>query len=414
MKLFKLSLTVCLAGTLVQAVHGQQIPDLSILGRTVQFHAFGSQGFVYTDDNNWLTMKTSDGSPAMTDFGFNASVQVTDKFRIGAQFYDRNIGQLGQWHPELDWGFADYKFTDWFGIRGGKVKTVLGLYNDTQDVDFLHTFALLPQSIYPTDLRDSTIAHTGGDVYGTVPAKRAGSFSYTVYAGKREDSLYGGYPYLLKNIADIDLSSYGGLQYGADLRWSTPVKGLLAGASQMDENITGTGTYSLAPFGGPSTELPYSETSKKDQTAQFYGEYTIGNFRFDTEYRRYVRDQEIYNGSGNIETDTRGLYVSGAYRLSKRLEVGSYYSRYTLTYNGFLFGALTVVDDTSNPNNHIYDKVVTARFDVTNYWNVKLEGHFMNGNDGAGMYPDGFYPAVNPNGLKPNTNALVIRTGVNF
>ena len=29
-------------------------------------------------------------------------------------------------------------------------------------------------------------------------------------------------------------------------------------------------------------------------------------------------------------------------------------------------------------------------------------------------YPDGFYPQENPNGFKPDTNALVIRSGFNF
>jgi len=38
----------------------------------------------------------------------------------------------------------------WFGVRGGKVKTVIGLSNDTQDYEFLNTFALLPQSVYPS------------------------------------------------------------------------------------------------------------------------------------------------------------------------------------------------------------------------------------------------------------------------
>ena len=47
------------------------------------------------------------------------------------------------------------------------------------------------------------------------------------------------------------------------------------------------------------------------------------------------------------------------------------------------------------------------------FWNVKLEGHFMNGY-GNSSYPDGFYPQVNPQGFRPNTNALVIKTGINF
>jgi hypothetical protein len=44
-------------------------------------------------------------------------------------------------------------------------------------MEFLHTFALLPQSIYPADLRDALIRHTGGDLYGTITAKALGSFS---------------------------------------------------------------------------------------------------------------------------------------------------------------------------------------------------------------------------------------------
>ena len=119
--------------------------EFEVLDRTVQIHGFVSQGFVYTNNNNWLTMNTSQGSAGFTDFGLNMSSQVTDKFRVGRKGYDRNLGQLGQYHPSLDWAVADYRFKGWFGVRGGKVKTTLGLYTDTQDEDFLHTFALLPQ-----------------------------------------------------------------------------------------------------------------------------------------------------------------------------------------------------------------------------------------------------------------------------
>jgi hypothetical protein len=62
----------------------------------VEVHGFASQGFVYTNTNNWLTMNTVQGSAAFTDFGFNLSTSVTDKLRVGAQLYDRNLGQLTQ------------------------------------------------------------------------------------------------------------------------------------------------------------------------------------------------------------------------------------------------------------------------------------------------------------------------------
>ena len=394
-----------------------QAQDFKLLGREVQIHGFASQGFVYTDTNNWLTMNSSQGSGAFTDFGFNVSTNVTDKLRVGAQFYDRNLGQLGQYHPSLDWAVADYRFKSWFGVRGGKVKTTLGLYTDTQDLDFLRTFALLPQSIYPTDIRDATIAHLGGDIYGNVPLKRRfGDLSYTAYAGHRSDSLYGGFAHLASEY-QVYFTSYGGLQYGADLRWNTPLKGLLIGASRMNGDTTDQAKFinPLNPGGG---FVPESGRSKADWTNQFYGEYTAGKLRIDSEYRRFLHEQKDQTGGVvlvDTASDARGWYVSGAYRVMRRLALGSYYSRYSITHvaAGPLAALLPNQTDTSLPANHIYDKAVCVRVDLNRFWNVKVEGHFMNGY-GVSTYPDGFYPQENPQGFKPNTNALVVKTGFNF
>jgi hypothetical protein len=391
-----------------------QAQDFKLFDRTIQIHGFVSQGFVYTNDNNWLTMNTSQGSAAFTDMGLNASTQLTDKFRVGVQVYDRNLGQLGQYHPSLDWAVIDYHFKSWLGFRGGKVKTTHGLYNDTQDLDFIRPFALLPQSVYPTDLRDATIAHVGGDIYGSVSLiHRLGGLSYTVYAGHRSDSIYSGYPFYLSSFGS-QIKSFGGLQYGADLRWNTPLKGLLIGASRLDEDITGHG-LALNPFNLSAGLVPYSEASKADWANQFYGEYTMGRLHIASEYRRYWRNQELFSGTSESLADVRGWYVSGAYRISKRFQIGSYYSRYTIT--NVVAGALAAfyppATDTSLPANHDYDKVITGRVDLKRFWNVKIEGHFMDGY-GSGPYPNGFYTQVNPQGFKPNTNALVVKTSVNF
>jgi len=49
----------------------------------------------------------SQGSGAFTDFGVNMSTFVTDKLHVGGQLYDRNLGNLGEWHPSLDWAVVD-------------------------------------------------------------------------------------------------------------------------------------------------------------------------------------------------------------------------------------------------------------------------------------------------------------------
>src|SRR5260370_21517933 len=89
--------------------------QFTIERRPVQMHGFAAQGFTYSNDNNYLTMKTSEGSFVFTDAGVNISSPITEKLRVGAQIYIRSIGTLGRWQPVLDWATVDYKFTNWFG-----------------------------------------------------------------------------------------------------------------------------------------------------------------------------------------------------------------------------------------------------------------------------------------------------------
>jgi hypothetical protein len=387
------------------AIYSQDV-GFDAWGRQVQVHGFVSQGLAWSGQNNYLTMHTSGGSFAFTDSGVNMSSNVTDKFRVGAQAYMRDIGRLGQWHPQLDWAQGDYRFGRWLGIRAGKVKTVVGLKNDTQDMEFLHTFAILPQSIYPLDTRAATIAHLGADVYGDIEMKKLGTVTYTAFVGRRNDDLRGGWPYVIDEQWNnqIKLNRYSGRQFGADLRWNTPVSGLLVGTSHINGALRGTGILFELNDAGDLTgnSSPYFEKSNKDFTNQFYGEYTRGDFRVASEYRRAYRDERIFNGEYPVVSDTRGWYVSGSYRINKRIELGAYHSRLVSDW----------ATDHDSPNNHVFDTTATVRLDLTKRWTVKFEGHRMDGH--GGTTPAGFYGTDNPAGFRPTTNLLVIRTGVNF
>jgi hypothetical protein len=101
-------------------------------------------------------------------------------------------------------------------------------------------------------------------------------------------------------------------------------------------------------------------------------------------------------------TDNRSVYGSASYRISKRVEIGAYYSRF---YGNWTWNL-------NDPANHIFDKVATLRLDLTNHWDLKIEGHFMNGYAADSLR--GFYIQDNLQGFKPNTNLLVIRTGIQF
>ena len=182
----------------------------------------------------------------------------------------------------------------------------------------------------------------------------------------------------------------------------------------MNQDVTDTGNY-VNPLNPSAGFFPYSAVSKADWANQFYGEYTVGKLRIDSEYRRFLHDQIVNGGTVETITDVRGWYVSGAYRLTKRLAFGSYYSHYSITSvaGGLLAFMVPTETDTNLPANHIDDRAVSMRIDLNRFWNAKVEGHFMDGY-GNSTYPDGFYPQLNTQGFKTDTNALVLKTSVSF
>jgi hypothetical protein len=416
---FRLNTLTAIFSCLVAGSGILHAEEIKLGGRPLEIHGSFSQGFMFSNQNNFLTNDTSSGSFGLTDGSLNLNYRITDKLRVGAQAYDRKIGALGHGTVQLDWALVDFRVKNWLGFRGGKVKTVLGLYNDTQDSEFLHTWALLPQSIYPVDLRETYIAHTGGDVYGEISLKRYGSISYTAYAGRRPNDLTGGYAYALGAfIPTIKITSYTGLQVGEDVRWTTPVNGLLVGASHQAQDVNGKGTMYNWGFLGIPDGSPFREGTVRDYTNQFYVQYQRHKMRIDGEYRRYWRNHSLFfNGSTtpfDIAADSRSWYIAGAYRINKRLELGAYHSRYYADWNqNHDFRVETYTGPGDPPDNHIFDWTVTARVDLARYWNVKVEGHFM---DGYGS-PDsvhGFYQPQNPSGFQRTTNLLIVRTGFNF
>jgi hypothetical protein len=365
--------------------------------KEVQVHGSFQQGFIFTGGNNFLTMPTSDGSGAMTDGSVNVGTRLTPKLRVGGQFYTRNIGQLGNFQPQVDWAFADYKVNDAIGVRAGKVKTALGLFTDTQDMEFLYTWAILPQGTYPLDLRSVSIAHIGGDVYGSVKVGKAGSVAYTGYLGVIQDDTKGGYRY---GVEDAGLAFKSGIKTkggGFDTRWTTPVPGLVTGYSFMQTK--GTSDLTLAAIG-----LNFTVDSDPWRRQAVFADYQGASVRLSGEWRHESLSTIIVPAVfPSSTTRSKSAFVAASYRLFKQLEVGSYHSRFV--YDTAL--------SASPPENHITDTAITGRVDLNQYWHVKVEGHFMDGY-GSTTLARGFYRRSNPNGFDSKTKMLVLRTGVTF
>jgi hypothetical protein len=370
----------------------------------IQIHGFATQGFLYSNHNNYLTADTNNGSLQWTDGAVSLSDAISDRLRAGIQIHMRQLGQLGGATPTIDWASGDYKVNEHLGFRAGKVKTPLGLFNDAQDVDSAFLWSLLPESNYPIDNRDYTLSHLGADIYGGYAlGKKAGKILYRGYVGYRNMDLNSGVVKTLANRYGVIFSQPpGGKVYGGDVRWQTPIKGLMIGASETYGALDGKATNGFAHW------------DPLFSNAQYF-EYERGKFYFASEYKRRPTyslfgvttvTPVLKNGAIVLNTkttvtrsviDRRAGFFMAAYRVLPKLQVGAYFDREFRAHN-----------KPALPASYINEWVVSGRYDVSSYFYLKVEEHFIRGTE-ASLYTD-----TNPLGYSTEGNLLATKIGFSF
>jgi hypothetical protein len=353
----------------------------------LQIHGFATQGFLYSSHNDYLTMSSSKGSLQWTEGAVSLNDPLSDNLRVGMQLHMYQMGQIGGPNVVIDWASGDYTLSDQLGFRAGKVKIPMGLYNDSQDVDSLFLWVLLPQSIYPVDNRDFDLALLGGEAYGEqILGTRGGMVQYRAYYGDSTLDSNGGYMLQLQRFGLFFSSPPSGKDYGGDLRWVTPWRDLLVGASAQSQALDGT-----APQGSLHMAPTFLDA--------FYAEWKWRKVSLGAEYWRSPLRPVVTIGPDvvPISVDSRSWYAMTSYALTKKLQAGTYYSQY-----------VNKAADTSLPQNYSKDWVIAGRYDFSQYLYGKVESHFLHG---TGL---GYYANTNPNGLEPNSNMLAARVGFAF
>jgi hypothetical protein len=336
----------------------------------VEIHGFVSQGFILSTSNDYLA-ESSNGSFEFAEVGINFTKQLTDQLRWGMQLFARDLGPINNYTARLDWFYLDYRYKDWLGVRAGRVKLPFGLYNEIQDIDSARVPVLLPQSVYPTQNRDFLLALTGGEVYGYIDLQNAGALEYRIYGGTifLTTTNQPGSPVQTSEV---------GVPYmlGGRLLWETPVPGLRAGGSIQALELEAD-AYLTAAMMRAHVKLP---------AVLWVGsvEYAKDELLLAAEYSRWHLDLDsdnpaVFPGTPLI-TSERG-YVMGSYRVNTWFQPGVYYS--------VLFPNVT---DREGRASMQHDIAATARFDINDFWLVKLEGHYMMGTAGLSSSLNGNVP----------------------
>jgi hypothetical protein len=431
-----------------------EVPDVSV-------HGFISQGYLKSNDNNFLTSDSMDGTAQFTEAGVVLSSQVSDSLRVGMQFLSRDLGDVGNGEVKLDWGFADYSHNDYLGLRVGKVKLPLGLYNEGRDTDLLRPMVFLPQSIYDETKRDLLVAYQGAGLYGSLPAGPLGYFDYHAFGGGiniDDDSLLntalkqngtfttrttlapvlipsfianfgaaipGATPaekqaYLQANyIQQINVTSLEiNNEYiaGGSLVLNTALDGLRLGGSVLTVKndteyvLNRSVNPAINPMDPNQVFVPTRLTGTIDNKLTWVAslEYVLGDFCLSSEYSETEREQ-TFNGTVATNATSQSGYVMGAYTLFDSLTLSLLYDVYYSDKddrNGKEFAA-------TSPDRQDFfawrkDFGVGARYDINPNWLIKAEYHTV---DGAAL----FMTTVNdPSQLKSDWDYFAVKMSYNF
>jgi len=338
-------------------------------GPSVQIHGFVSQGYVKTTKNNYLGPSARrQGNFELSEVGINFTTQLTDRLRAGVQLFAHDLGPLGNYAPQVDWYYLDYRFFDWLGLRVGRTKLPWGLYNEANDVDAGRVPILLPQSIYPVTSREILFAQTGAELYGDVRIGAAGSLEYRAYGGT-----------IYVNTADASPQLRGfevPYDFGGRLMWSPPVQGLRLGASlqaaRFDLDYEPTADEAAAYQAAGLLPAGYAGNVSIALPVQLWVasvEYQAQDLLLAAELAREYANYKTTLLAPEVRTTIEGFYVMGSYQVRPWFTPGLYYS--VLLPN--------IEQPIRKRSTYQHDVAMTLRYDLTPNWLVKLEGHYMHG-----------------------------------
>ncbi len=344
----------------------------------IDVHGFISQGFMMSTQYNFQSLESKHGSQQFNEMGINFSSDISDDLRAGIQIFSRDYGTIGDNQIVVDWAYGDYSINEMVGIRAGRVKSPLGFYNETRDVDLVRTSILLPQSVYNETFRDFQSAINGAEIYGLLSLDDAGSLQYKLQAGYSEtEEEHSGLKARVeadpgRTIDSID----SGDSYTAALIWLTPVGGLRLGCTAQEFGFIAKGTADIAPVPGigfPGATQPAEFSADEIHVFTASAEYLIDNWVFNAEYL-YAHTEIDASvelpaalGGGTSKTtlgfEQSGGYIGAFYRVNDLIELGTYYSLL------------------KNLEDHLetQDLALSARFDLTENWLVKAEAHALKG-----------------------------------
>jgi len=343
------------------------------LADNIQVHGFLTQGAFYTSDNNYNGDSDDDVSFDQTEIGLNAFWQVSERVDFSVQGLYRKAGKVENGDVRLDYGMLNVNlFNDennHFGLRLGRIKNPVGLYNETRDTSFTTPSILLPQGIYPERSRSLFVSSDGGQLFSKHQLG-AGWLSIKLNYGKTHNDNDEIRDQMFVSYAHGDLDSEDGAFIG-QIKYSFQSDKYIFALSYADVTLDydhsskdifplTDGTARFAPY---ILSAQYNGEKISLTTEYYYSENEFRDFGF------------LYPDSSPVTTN---WYIQGEYRLSHKWQAIMRYDE------SFLDN-----DDRSGKNYEAMgapghmgftkDSMIGVRWDIRSDVMLRAEYHNING-----------------------------------
>lgn len=402
----------------VEELQDAQISNEETLMSRIQIHGSLSQGYLKSDNNNWLG-ETDDGHWNFNEFTLNVSADLTDKLRAGVQFMSRDMGPMVNNELRLDWAVMDYAWKDELGLRAGLLKVPMGMYNESRDIDGARTGVFLPQGFYGEGVREIFSGVKGVGVYGNLDMGRAGSLGYLGVFGDQDLDKEGEIVNTATGIGAIDEGSASKITTdhvaALSLNYDTPLDGWRLNTTYYRANIHLDADKTFPDPYDPKPPLAGTTQAVTLDINYMYNwtvgtEYTWNDLILAGEFRRTYKPQELYIAGNLAKTTTltaEGWYLSGTYQFCEWFTGQLSYSEFYPDKDDK--GGDRFTDTVGDEEFYAWDKIwsVNGRFDINDYWLFKMGIDFHDGM-GTGLN------FQNPDGAEEDWILYQFKTTVNF
>lgn len=346
----------------------------------LQMHGFFTQNVIHTSENNMYGESKNSVSTDFTEAGLNLFYAPMERLSFSFQSLYRNAGKVDTGSLDVDYAFADFTIKKYqqgrYGLRIGRVKNPLGLYNETRDVAFTSPSIILPQGIYYDRSRSLLLSSDGVHFYWEHLLENGDINIKLGYGKPRNDN-----DELLNAIIPfptpvIPLSPQGNLNSsGAD----PAVIGQIIYEHNGGETIYAFSFADTSLSYEPVDNDPFSAGTTDFRVYMLSAQYNGEKFNLTGEYLYQEND---FKGFGFLFPDSdpvsESWYLQAGYRLNYKWQI---YGRYDESYLNNDDRTGKTLDSIQLPGHIVFSKDVMmgVRWDINSSIMLRAEYHNLNG-----------------------------------